>query len=242
MSQNAYDDEDFFARYSLLKRSVSGLEGAPEWPVVRDLVPDLTGTTVIDLGCGFGWFCHWASEEGAAQVTGYDLSANMLERARRETFQHNVQYVRANLESLKLPERAATFAYSSLALHYIVDLERMLSEVRGALIPGSYFLFTIEHPIYTAPLDSGWLRDAGGRLSWPVNRYAVEGARKRTWLGSDVVKQHRTVGTLINAVIGAGFTLRYVNDWSPSEEQVAQDPNLASELERPMLLIVLASA
>ena len=45
-----------------------------------------------------------------------------------------------------------------------------------------------------------------------------------------------------NAVIGAGFTLRYVNDWSPSEEQVAQDPNLASELERPMLLIVLASA
>ncbi len=85
MAQNIYDRDDFFTAYSQLPRSVHGLEGAPEWPVVRSLLPDLTGRDIADLGCGFGWFCRFAREQGAASVTGYDLSQNMLERAPRHT-------------------------------------------------------------------------------------------------------------------------------------------------------------
>jgi len=32
MTQNIYDNEEFFAGYSRLRRSVEGLDGAPEWP------------------------------------------------------------------------------------------------------------------------------------------------------------------------------------------------------------------
>jgi hypothetical protein len=35
MTQNIYDDEEFFAEYSRLRRSVEGLEGAREWPALR---------------------------------------------------------------------------------------------------------------------------------------------------------------------------------------------------------------
>jgi hypothetical protein len=31
MTQNIYDNEEFFAGYSRLPRSVEGLDGAPEW-------------------------------------------------------------------------------------------------------------------------------------------------------------------------------------------------------------------
>ncbi|XXT49757.1 hypothetical protein WMF23_51215 [Sorangium sp. So ce542] len=58
MAQNSYDDPGFFEAYSQLRRSVEGLDGAPEWPALRALVPDLTGLRVVDLGSGYGWFCR----------------------------------------------------------------------------------------------------------------------------------------------------------------------------------------
>ncbi len=55
MAQNIYDNPEFFAGYSQLPRQVHGLDGAPEWPAVRAMLPDMTGKRVADLGCGFGW-------------------------------------------------------------------------------------------------------------------------------------------------------------------------------------------
>jgi 2-polyprenyl-3-methyl-5-hydroxy-6-metoxy-1,4-benzoquinol methylase len=78
MAQNIYDHPEFFENYSRLRRSVEGLAGAPEWPALRALLPDLRGLQVVDLGCGFGWFCRWAREQGAARVLGIDVSDRML--------------------------------------------------------------------------------------------------------------------------------------------------------------------
>ena len=38
MSQNIYDDPNFFAGYATLDRSVKGLDGAPEWPAIQHRV------------------------------------------------------------------------------------------------------------------------------------------------------------------------------------------------------------
>ncbi|HWC23075.1 MAG TPA: class I SAM-dependent methyltransferase, partial [Flexivirga sp.] len=68
MGQNIYDDPEFQAGYRRLARSEEGLAGAPEWPSVRALLPDLTDKQVVDLGCGYGAFARWAAESGAALV------------------------------------------------------------------------------------------------------------------------------------------------------------------------------
>jgi hypothetical protein len=38
MTQNIYDDPEFFEGYRQLARSVEGLAGAPEWPALRALL------------------------------------------------------------------------------------------------------------------------------------------------------------------------------------------------------------
>ena len=58
MTQNIYDDSAFFDAYGRLERSIHGLDGAPEWPALRALLPDPRGCRVLDLGCGYGWFCR----------------------------------------------------------------------------------------------------------------------------------------------------------------------------------------
>ena len=107
--------------------------------------------------------------------------------------------------------------------------------------PGGHFVFSIEHPIYMASMQPGWLATDDGGRTWPVDHYAVEGPRITDWLAKGVRKQHRTLGTTLNTLIDAGFAIRRViQEWSPTPEQVAAQPSLADEMDRPMMVLVAA--
>jgi SAM-dependent methyltransferase len=240
MTQNIYDDPVFFARYGQLGRSVEGLAGAAEWPALRALLPDLRGLKIVDLGCGAGWFCRWAREQGVTQILGIDISKKMIERAEANTTDSAITYIRADLEQLDLPQAAFDLAYSSLALHYVEKLEPLFLTVHRALVPGASFVFSIEHPIYMAPTRPGWILNADGYRTWPVDSYQIEGKRITNWLADGVVKYHRTMGTTLNLLIRQGFTIRHVEEWGPSDAQIAAKLDLAAERERPMFLLIAA--
>ena len=240
MAQNIYDDPGFFAGYSQLPRQVRGLVGAPEWPAIRAMLPDLSGKRVVDLGCGFGWASRWMREQGASSVLGIDLSQNMIARAREMTQDPAITYEIADLETLQLPEASFDLAYGALAFHYVRDFDRLVRMLHRALVPGSHLIFTIEHPVYMAAANPRWLQDEDGRKTWPVNRYFIEGERRTDWYVKGVLKYHRTIGTTLNALIAAGLALRHVEEFSPTQEQIAAIPALAEELERPMMMLVSA--
>ncbi|MEJ4044230.1 class I SAM-dependent methyltransferase [Erwinia sp. SLM-02] len=240
MTQNIYDNQAFFDGYAQLPRSRFGLEGAPEWSAIQEMLPDLAGRNVIDLGCGYGWFCRSAREAGASAVTGIDLSEKMLARARQLTRDPGIAWQRADLAHLTLENDRYDLAYSSLALHYLPDLQPLFATVRAALKPGGWLVFSTEHPIFTCPEQQGWVVDDRGQRSWAVNNYQNEGQRSSNWLAEGVIKYHRTLGTLLNLLMAAGFTLREVREWGPTAQQIAEQPDLAEEAERPMLLIVSA--
>jgi SAM-dependent methyltransferase len=241
MTQNIYDDEEFFAGYTRLRRSVEGLDGMPEWPALRALLPDLRGCGVLDLGCGFGWFCRWARQQGAARVLGIDVSEKMLARGRADTPDPAIIYTRADMEQLELPPKTFDVVYSALALHYVENLSALLSQAYRSLAPGGILVFSVEHPIFTAPSQPSWSLDAAGRKTWPVDRYLDEGPRSTDWLARGVIKQHRTLATYINMLIGVGFILSHVEEWGPTEEQIAAEPNWADERRRPPFLLVAAT-
>ncbi len=240
MAQNIYDRPEFFEGYSQLGRSVWGPDAAAEWPALRAMLPDLRGLKVVDLGCGFGWFCRWARQNGAAQVLGIDISERMLAQARSAATDAGIAYEQADLETLDLPAGSFDLAYSSLALHYIEDAGRLFAAVYRALVPGGSFVFSSEHPIYMAPTKPGWSVDAEGRQTWPIDRYLMEGPRTTDWLAKGVIKHHRTIGTTLNLLIRTGFTIAHVEEFCPTPEQIRARPELEQERERPMFLLMAA--
>jgi ubiquinone/menaquinone biosynthesis C-methylase UbiE len=240
MTQNIYDNAEFFERYSQLPRSVEGLDGAPEWPALRAMLPDLRGLRILDLGCGFGWFCRWARERGAAEALGIDVSDKMLARARTDTPDATVAYLKADMERLELPPASFDLIYSSLALHYIERLSELLAQAHRALVSGGRFVFSVEHPVFTAPAEPGWSVTATGRRVWALDAYLEEGPRSTDWLAKGVVKQHRTLATYLNMLLGIGFSLTRVEEWGPTPEQIAAKPVWADERRRPPFLLVSA--
>lgn len=141
MSQNIYDNAAFFDGYAQLPRSQFGLDGAPEWASIEAMLPDLTGKNVVDLGCGYGWFCRAATDKGAAKVLGIDLSQKMLDKAHAMTADARITYQRGDLEHLTLGNAQFDLVYSSLALHYLPDQPNVYHRISGAETRRSVGLF-----------------------------------------------------------------------------------------------------
>lgn len=240
MSQNIYDNPEFFSGYASLPRSAEGLNGAPEWTAMQALLPPLAGKSVIDLGCGYGWFCRWARTQLASQVIGFDLSEKMLTKAVSMTQDSGILYHRADLETLSLPAAQSDVIYSSLALHYLRDIPALFATLFRALTPGGMLIFSAEHPIYTAPVVQAWSTDSEGNRAWPVNQYQQEGVRISNWFADGVEKQHRKLSTWISLLIASGFEIVAMDEWGPSAEQIAENPALDEEKERPMIFLLSA--
>lgn len=237
MPQNIYDNLEFFKGYTTLTRQVIGLDGAPEWPSIRAILPDLSGKRVVDLGCGFGWSSRWARENGAKSVLGLDVSEKMLERARSDTSDPAIEYRIEDLDVAELPEASFDFAYSALAFHYVEDFGRLVKVIYNSLTPGSHLVFEIEHPILMAADNAGWI-EYEGRETWPVNGYSIEGARRSDWFAKGVLKYHRTFSTTVNTLIQAGFAIEHVQEYSPSADEIARAPEQSKERERPMFMTI----
>lgn len=240
MSQNVYDQDEFFENYIKLDRQTKGLDGAPEWPRLREMLPDLTGARVLDLGCGFGWFCRFARSEGATRVRGIDLSAKMLDKAHSMALDNGIVYEKADLEHLTLPENAYDVVFSSLTFHYLINLQGLITEISKSLKRGGCLVFSVEHPLFTAPTTPSLVvvdQDTG-RKAWQIDAYQREGLRTRTWFVEGVRKQHRTMSTYVNLLLRAGLRLTDFVEWCPSEEELNDNPGWDVELIRPTFMLM----
>lgn len=241
MKQNKYDDANFFKQYSQMQRSVEGLKGAGEWHVLRKMLPDFKDKRVLDLGCGFGWHCRYAIEQGAKSVVGVDISEKMLTEARKNTPNAAIEYICAAVEDIDFPPDSFDIVISSLAFHYIESFEDICSKINACLVNGGDFVFSVEHPVFTSYGTQDWYYDeSGNRLHWPVDNYFMECLRKTNFLGEEVAKYHKTVTTYVNGLIKSGFQIAALVEPEVDPKFLEMNEEMKNELRRPMFLIVSA--
>lgn len=135
-----------------------------EQDTVLSLLPELTGMTVIDAGCGTGRYLRELRALGARPI-GLDLSSAMLARA-RDVAPH---IARANICALPIDSMSVDVIVCGLALGDVPHLELALAEMARVLRPGGCLIYSVVHP---AGADAGWARTfaAGGR-QMAINSY-----------------------------------------------------------------------
>ena len=237
---NESENETFFNQYAQMPRSKAGLPAAGEWHQLKLLFPDLQGKSVLDLGCGYGWHCRFAAEQGAVRVLGIDLSEKMIAEAKKRNGEPGIEYRVCGIEEYEYPEVAWDCVVSNLALHYIEDIEQVFQKVYRTLTTGGIFLLNMEHPVFTAGVGQDWLYGEDRRPQcWPVDQYFMPGERKTRFLGCEVIKQHHTLTQILMGLLDSGFTLEAVEEAEPPAAMLDL-PGMQDELRRPMMLLVRA--
>ena len=234
-------DGAFFDAYARMDRSRFGLQAAGEWHQMKRLFPDdLTGASVLDLGCGYGWHCKYAESLGAVSVLGIDASEKMIETARRKNAGANIAYQVSAIETFDYQPEAYDCVISNLALHYVSDLDAVYRNVYAALKPRGIFLLNLEHPVFTSGVNQDWIYGADQTpLYWPVDHYFFPGARPARFIGQSVVKEHHTLTQIAGGLLACGFSIAALEEACPAPEALSL-PGMRDEMRRPMMLLIRA--
>ncbi len=137
----------------------------PEW--VGGAVAEVMGTpersrTVLDVGCGTG-LCGPFLRPYARQLTGVDLSARMVERARARGG-YDELVVGELTDFLRARKEVYDLIVSADTLVYFGDLDTVCSAAGDALCPGGWFVFTVERS--PSPVEvPGFNLEPSGRYS-----------------------------------------------------------------------------
>src|SRR5437588_8506213 len=99
------------------------------------------GETVVDLGCGGGLDVLLAAAKvgPTGKAIGIDMTAEMIERARRNAAQRgaaNVEFHRATIDNLPLPNACADCLISNCVINLAPDKSAVFREVYRVLKPG----------------------------------------------------------------------------------------------------------
>jgi ubiquinone/menaquinone biosynthesis C-methylase UbiE len=100
---------------------------------------DLSALSVLDVGCGSGWFSREAERRGA-RVTSLDIALQLLHETRRK-----VVTDRVNADACALPFADATFdlVISSECIEHTLDPRLALAEIHRVTKPGGRLLVTV---------------------------------------------------------------------------------------------------
>jgi SAM-dependent methyltransferase len=181
------------------------------------LLGSVSGTLVLDVACGHGRLTRELARRGA-EVTGIDISARLLEKARDAEHDEplGVQYVHADVTVPGVLGHAAFDAATcSFGLSDIDDLTGAIATVSKALRPGGRFVFCILHPCFPGGEDrsASWPSD---RSYYDEGRWTAQGAPSS--LRRRVGSNHRMLSTYLNALRAHGLWLEEVAEPLPDPD------------------------
>jgi SAM-dependent methyltransferase len=221
-----------------------------EEPALLDALGEIGNRRVLDLGCGDGSFGHQVLERGGRSYLGVDGSAAMIERANDRRRDDRIAYGLLDIEDLSrerlhsISPVSVPFEFdlitARMSLHYVADLERMLTAATGLLAPGGRLLFSVVHPVVSA---AGAAPSASAdRTTQVVDRYFEPGPRRQPWFGETVTWHHRTIEDYVGAVHRCGLRLTVLSECPPVESLFAGNH---AEYERrcrvPLMLLIGAT-
>ena len=231
--QNIYDNEEFFRGYQTLRDNIGhNANDLIEIPQLFQLIGEVKGKTILDLGCGTGGGARRLSELGAKSILGIDISNKMIEVAKRENNLDNIKYQVMSMNEIDKIEEKFDLVVSSLAIHYIEDYDGLCKKVYHLLNDGGYFIFSHGHPMDSAPIVKERSKNfviIDDKKYFLLSDYNREGKRISKWFVDDVETYHRNMGHLVNGLIDAGFKLEKWVESYTTEEMIKIKPKYVEQ-------------
>lgn len=189
------------------------------WPVLASFLDLQPGQHILDIACGNGLTSRRLAALGA-NVTAFDFSANLIERARaRPNLDSLISYhvLDATDEQalLSLGQHKFDSALSNMALFDMPEIEPLFGILPKLLKPSGVFVFSLMHPAFNNPSatllaeewDDGQIQT---RYAVKVPRYINQFQSQGLALRNQPKPQlyfHRPIRDYMNIAFQNGFVL-----------------------------------
>jgi SAM-dependent methyltransferase len=231
-----FSDDQWTRKYLDLRFRAGNFNDHIEFFAIRDLLPEVKGLDVFDLGCGPGVVCNFLAQNGARRVVGVDVSSPLIKFANRHKKFSTIQYCCEDMVEYLKGSIRFDLVVSSLALHFVSDLPHVLYKVCRALPTGGYFVFSVRHPVRTS--NPAGEQGGIGEFAWAQKHYGVPGERTHRWLGQELTIFHRSFEMIFSQATSNGFDLVDLREPVPTSGDVEKYPELKEAFDSPPFLVL----
>ena len=221
-------------------------------PAFLAMLPDVSGLSGLDIGCGDGANTRQVARCGA-KMRAIDISPTFIEHARKHEA-HQPRGIHFEVgDGTKLPFATATFDFATafMCLMDMPDQAAALREAHRVLKPGGFLQFSILHPCFVPP-HRKVLRDADGvtravevagyfdRIDGQLDTFWFSGLPQIERERSEpfrIPRFHRTLSEWVGMINAAGLTIEQMAEPSASEELAAAQPVVADTRVVPIFLL-----
>ncbi|MYW91151.1 class I SAM-dependent methyltransferase [Amycolatopsis rubida] len=243
MTKSADQYDQVAAAFADVEAIISFVRENLEWPSFKNLLGDLRGLRVLDVGCGEGSFTRRIKQLGAARVVGTDLSPGMIALA-QQAEARNPQGIAYEVQDLAaMPPQGEFDVVTAIhVLHYAdtrETLQTMANTMHANLKPGGKLA------ILSANANSGEESEtaAGFRTYRPAN--PKEGDKFKvavlTTPPTEIEVHHWPAETISDVLQTAGFTNVSWDLVKPSTAVAPADQDRAARCAKNPTSLTLAA-
>lgn len=207
-------------------------------PAFLQLLGDVSGKRLLDLGCGDGQLCRKLKTRGGL-VTGVDGSAEMVKSARLADPDGDYQVVDIANDPLSFEDGLFDIITAKMVLMCVHPLDAVIRNSVRTLRYNGLFAVDIVHP--PQPFFQS-LDEEESIYSLPANYvYHKEGRGNITFGGEQFPFYYRPISQYVNDIIAAGLTFRRMSEVSVDETFARQYPDYATKAHEPLSMHLLFS-
>ena len=187
---------------------------------IDDLIGDVRGLRVADIGCGTGRHALRLAAAGAA-VTAVDFSEQMLAKARRKPRAGAVRFIHHDITT-PLPLASASFdrVLCCLVLEHVADLDGFFAELQRICRPDGCLVLSAMHPaMMLQGLTARFTDPATGRDTRPQS-------------------YDNQICDYVMAATRAGLRFDHLSEHTIDDALAAESPRAAKYLGWPLLLLL----
>lgn len=211
-------------------------------PNIVRLLDSKKGETILDVGCGQGFFAREFVKTGA-QVIGVDVALELVAIAKKNV--SSAQFHVASADAMPFVKTASVDAVTSiLALQNIENVDGAFAECARVLKPNGRVLLVMNHPAFRIPQHSSWAWEENKVQFRRIYEYLSE-SRTNIQMhpgkekSSTTVSFHRPLQWYMKVFAKHGFAVTRLEEWISNKKSQKGPRQTAEDTARKEIPLFL---